>query len=287
MLGCPLDRVYAIELENDRAEAVRQLMPEANVLGPCSTFGCAVTDRVFPFIWCNPPFDDAIGGGGRVELQFLDRASRWLMPGGVMCLLCPEDTMRDHRTQQYFRMRYDTVSVIRLPEEHRPFREVAIIGVKRKTWADLEKVGWLDVLCKTPVVYQIPGSGVPQTWEQTAYTPAQLREAINASPLRKLLTEPPKRTIPRPPLELGHGHIALLLASGQIDGIVCPDGEPPHVVRGVSRKTEYLKDVEVKEDGSGHTEIYNERIEMLVRTVDVTGRIKTFGSNSQQGNANA
>jgi len=66
---------------------------------------------------------------------------------------------------------------------------------------------------------------------------------------------------------------------------VCPDGEPPHVVRGVSRKSEYLKDIEVKDDGSGHTEIYMERIEMIVRTVDVTGRIKTFGSNPQQQSA--
>lgn len=285
-LGCPEDHVYAIELEEERAVAVRELMPSANVLGPCSMFGCKVQDHSLPFIWLNPPFDDAMGGGARVELQFLDRVSRWLVPEGVMVLLCPEDVMKRPDMQKYFRARYREISVVRLPEEHRPYREVAVIAYKRKTWGDTEKIGWLDAMCKTPITYQIPSvDRLPAVFEQTEFTPAQLRDALTASPLLKMLQEPPKRTIPRPPLELGHGHIALLLASGLIDGIVCPEGEPPHVVRGVSRKEEYLKEVEVKEDGSGHTEIWSERIEMVVRTVDVTGTIKTFASGSKQESA--
>lgn len=287
ILGCLPEHVYAIELEEDRSAAVRGLLPSATVLGPCSTFGCRVPEGSFPFIWCNPPFDDAIGGGARVELQFLDRATRWLMPGGVMCLLCPEHVMKRKDVQDYVKCRYEDVTVVKLPEHVRPFGEVATFMVRRKRWVDPEKTLWIDVLCKHDRLYTIPESTPPYVFEQSAFTPKQLRDAVEQSPLMKMLREPPVRTIPRPPLELGHGHIALLLASGLINGIVCPDDEPPHVVRGVSRKEEYLKEIEVKEDGSGHTEIYAERMEIIVRTVDVTGRIKTFGSNQKKGSATA
>lgn len=281
-LGCDPERVYAIELEEDRSAAIRGLLPSAKVLGPCSTFGCRVAGNSFPFIWCNPPFDDAMGGGARVELQFLDRATRWIAPGGVMCFLCPEHVMKRKDMQDYIKVRYETVTVVKLPESVRPFGEVATFAVRRNRFVDPAKVNWIDVLCRTDQTYTIPPSSPPHEFEQTAFTPRQLREAVDKSPLLKMLREPPERTIPRPPLELGHGHIALLLASGLINGIVCPENEPPHVVRGVSRKEEYLKEIDVKEDGSGHTEIYAERMEIIVRTVDVTGTIKTFGSAKKQ-----
>jgi hypothetical protein len=80
-------------------------------------------------------------------------------------------------------------------------------------------------------------------------------------------------------LALGIGHVALLLASGHLDGLVQPAGQSPHVVRGTSRKREYTAGVTETENPDGSTTTkttISERIELLVRTVDITGQIQTF-----------
>ena len=99
------------------------------------------------------------------------------------------------------------------------------------------------------------------------------------SPLCFHLTAPAESKLPSPPLALGIGHVALLLASGHLDGLVQPAGKPPHVVRGTSRKREFVADVTETENENGSTTkktTISERIELVIRTVDLTGRIQTF-----------
>ncbi len=102
---------------------------------------------------------------------------------------------------------------------------------------------------------------------------------LSQSPLRAHLTALPEQSLPAPPLAIGIGHVALLLASGHLDGIVQPQGQPPHVVRGTSRKREFVADVTESENPDGSVTkrtTLSERIELIVRTVDRTGEIQTF-----------
>jgi hypothetical protein len=99
------------------------------------------------------------------------------------------------------------------------------------------------------------------------------------SPLRSHLTSPPHVPLPSPPLPLGIGHVALLLASGHLDGVVQPEGQQPHIVRGTSKKQSFISNVTetVNEDSSTTTKTtISERIELVIRTVDHSGRIRTF-----------
>ena len=48
------------------------------MLAPADYFGCQRAAGTLSFIWCNPPFDDEYGGGGRVEREFLEAATRQL-----------------------------------------------------------------------------------------------------------------------------------------------------------------------------------------------------------------
>jgi hypothetical protein len=107
----------------------------------------------------------------------------------------------------------------------------------------------------------------------------ELLEMLAASPLSRMLEEGPKRKdLPRPPVPLGRGHIAMLLASGTLDGIVRPDGEPPHVVRGVARKQEVLVSAETEDNGKTvkTVERYQEQIKLIVRTLGQDGIVRTF-----------
>ena len=89
---------FAIELDDSRAAALHAALPEARVLAPASFFGCRASFKSFSFIWLNPPFDHSYGGH-RVEEQFLVNATEWLMPGGVMALVCPEDVVAEYSTR--------------------------------------------------------------------------------------------------------------------------------------------------------------------------------------------
>lgn len=280
-LGLPPEQVYAIELEEDRSQDVHGREAIGNVLAPCSTFGCSVQKESLSLLWLNPPFDDAIGGGARVESQFLFSTIKWLAPGGVLCLVCPADVVGNDGLKRLLMAWCDRISIVPFPEDHRPFNEVCVMAYRRPDPVDPRDLMWLRCRETTPIQYDIPAlkSG-PKVFAKTALTEPELLRAIESSPLTQLLTKAPAPPMSRPPMELGVGHLALLLASGHLDGLVEPDGEPPHVVRGVARKREYLKDTEIDEDKV--TMIYSEKIEMLVRMVDVTGSIKTLGGEADK-----
>lgn len=276
ILGVPMEHTYAIELEDGRADEVRETLPGANILAPCSAFGCSITPRSISLLHLNPPFDDSIGGGSRVEAQFLSYATSWLAKDGVLCFVCPEKVAYNTVVRNILKSGYADVQVLPFPAAHRPFNEVFILARKTGEFQHPREVEWTDIALEGDEQYQLPLVVPPDAFRQTELTETQLSVALKESPLRAIFTEPPKPKVSRPPLELGVGHIALLLSSGHLDGLVEPEGEPPHVVRGTCRKSEQLADVVVTEEST--KEIYRERIEMVVRTVDVLGQIKTFGS---------
>ena len=284
LLGCPQSMVHAIELDDGRADSLHATLPEAHVLAPASFFGCRASLNCFSFIWLNPPFDDSYGGC-RVEEQFLRTATDWLVPGGVMALVCPEDVVDEYSdARRHFTIYYENCMIVPFPEAHRPFHEVIVFGHKRvrpevDRWRAGCWKGWESVEAPKDFRYHIPPGSGPRIFQKIEPTETELQDMLITSPLRSHLTAPPVVSLPSPPLSLGIGHVALLLASGHLDGVVRPEGKQPHVVRGSASKREYISDVTdiVNPDGSTSTRTtISERIELVVRTVDLTGKIRTF-----------
>jgi hypothetical protein len=288
LLGCPQALTYAIELDDSRAEALHTALPEAHILAPASFFGCRASPNSVSCMWLNPPFDDGYGGH-RIEEQFLVTATSWLAPDGVMALVCPEDVAdRYSAVRRHFASHYDRCTIVPFPARYRRFNEVIVFGVKRARlhMGSTAPSSWEAVQAPTGFVYQIPPGSGPRCFAKVEPTESELRRMLADSPLRSHLTALPEQRLPAPPLALGIGHVALLLASGQLDGAVQPEGKPPHVVRGTSRKREYVADVTESENADGTTSTrttISERIELVVRTVDLTGRIQTFMDTDAQG----
>ena len=282
LLGCQPTLVHAIELDDSRSDAIHAALPEAHVLAPADFFGCRASCGSFSFIWLNPPFDYSYGGH-RVEEQFLWRATEWLMPGGVIALVCPEDVVEEFSdARQHFTRFYENVNVVPFPEAHRPFNEVIVFGHKRSR-PEVDRTrdwkAWESVQAPQGFRYQIPPGNGPRLFQKVQPTEPELERMLNGSPLRSYLNSPPVAPVPSPPLPLGIGHVALLLASGHLDGVVHPKGKLPHVVRGTSRKHSFVSDVTDTENQDGSTTTrttISERIELVIRTVDSKGRIRTF-----------
>lgn len=281
LLGSPQTMLFAIELDEGRADKVRTLLPDAHVLAPASFFGCRASRNSFSLIWLNPPFDDAYGGH-RVEDQFLRTATEWLVPGGVMALVCPEDVAGEYsEARRHFAVYYENCQIVPFPEKHRKFNEVIVFGQKcARPRGDRDgSMCWEAVQAPKGFVYFIPAGRGPRIFQKVEPTEPELQHLLAHSPLRAQLTTPPEMPLPSPPLTLGIGHVALLLASGQLDGVVQPEGQSPHVVRGTSRKREYVADVTETENADGSTTTkttLSEKIELIVRTVDCTGHLQTL-----------
>jgi hypothetical protein len=287
LLGCPPTQTFAIELDDSRAERVCASLPDAHVLAPASFFGCRASRNSFPLIWLNPPFDDAYGGH-RVEEHFLRTATEWLVPGGVMALVCPEDVAGDYsETRRHFATYYENCRIVPFPEKHRKFNEVIVFGQKcaKPRGGQRDSLAWESVQAPKGFVYHIPPGLGPRIFQKVEPTESELQHLLAHSPLRGHLTTPPEIPLPSPPLALGIGHVALLLASGQLDGVVQPEGQAPHVVRGTSRKREYVADITEIENVDGSTTkktTLAEKIELVVRTIDLTGRMQTHLETAAQ-----
>lgn len=279
LLGCAKTAVYAIELDDSRADKLRAALPEAHVLAPANFFGCRASLNSLSLIWLNPPFDDAYGGH-RMEQRFLLNATDWLMPGGIMALVCPEGVADEYSdVRSHFAAYYEHCQIVPFPQRHRRFQEVIVLGRKRSQRLGDRRSSWEDVQAPAGFLYPIPAGSGPRVFQKIEPTEPELARLLARSPLRDHLTAAPVTTVSSPPLALDIGHVALLLASGHLDGVVQPADRPPHVVRGTARKQEYVSDVSnvVNPDGSTTKRtILSERIELIVRTVDATGTIQSF-----------
>jgi Uncharacterised methyltransferase family (DUF6094) len=279
-LGCKPEYVWAIELNDTRAEAVKANLPGSNVVAPASFLGTAATAGTFSYIWLNPPFDDEAGGGGRVEAAFLRRAALWLKPHGVLQLICPERVAKGHEVVNFMLQWFDRITLHPFPDAHRKYDEVVVTATRRTKPRSSAGHYWHEECKSELAIYELPASSGPKRFEKVTFTDAELFEAIRRSPLRRHLETPKDLPVVEPPLPLATGHIALLLASGKLDGAVYPKGEEPHVVRGTASKVKYQSDQTVNETADGGTKtttVYSEKIVLTIRAVDRTGEIKTFG----------
>jgi hypothetical protein len=282
-------RPYAIELDEKRAEDCHRNLTgedlQGKVLAPASFFGCASSLLSFSLAWVNPPFDDEIGGGMRTEHTFLQRATQWLRPGGVLCFVIPDHVTQRWDVTDFLTQWYTRLATLPFPAEYRNYDEVIVFGIKRSKSIErhsekaVEEGERLSLAPDLTLPYDIPPGQPPKRFEKIELTEPEIAAEFAASPLRRWMAPPPEPPLPQPPLPLATGHLALLLAAGHLDGVVRPAGEPPHVVRGTAHKVTYTASVEETEnqDGSVTTRtITSEKILLTVRTAESDGTITTL-----------
>jgi predicted RNA methylase len=321
-LGIPASDVFCVELDPGRADAIRAALPGSNVVGPTSFTGTHITPRSMSMAYVNPPFDSELGGGRREEEAFVQSASAVLASKGVLVLVCPIGALCGNRSFiNLLESRFDQVQVFKFPVDQRKYKEIVLFGVRRdvdlpatpdsrrgqldawryayrqseieshlalvgKPHHALDLYGGIESRDLGVHVYSLPHAYPPHVFRKNSFTPQELKARLDASPLCRLLDEDAMIPLERPPLPLGSGHLAMMLASGKLDGpIHAPGGS--HVVRGTQWKEEYYNAeastcTEDADTGKVKTvDVFSQRPIVALRAVDESGTIYTF-SNSQE-----
>jgi hypothetical protein len=149
------------------------------------------------------------------------------------------------------------------------------VGYGRHVW------DWLEKRMEAHVVYTLPAGQRPTVFRKSEPTDTELARLVAQSPLRFHIERAADTADyrPRPPMSPGIGHRAMLLASGHIDGLICPADEPPHVIRGTAAKDTYVASCDTSEDHDGTVTsrtVISERPRLVIRILDSEGIITTL-----------
>jgi len=271
-LGVPQERIVAAELEVGRSEALMRRLPRAHVTGSVDFLSATYGSGGASVLYLNPPYDSELGYSERLESTFLSRATNILVAQGILIYVVPRSRVRGGGLRKMVHNLYADVESFDFPEELRDYDECVVIATKRRRPINDEftHMGFLRSTSELSV--RDARAGVMFAFRKQQYTDQELLKLMRTDRAIESMTGNHRESRQlRPPLELGDGHKALLLAAGYLNGRVAKPGRPPHVVRGTSRKVERVK--ETTKAGGYVTQVIEERIQLLIRKVDASGVI--------------
>lgn len=264
---------YGVELDKRRAELAKDAI-QTVVQAPIESM--IISNDVYSLLFLNPPYDHTMLGIGddkseRKEYTELVRGTRYLAPGGIMIYIIPSYRYTDKKIARFLASHFEDIAVTRFTDEDYPdFRQCIFIGKKKKAdYKELNErlfeflqqmdseefvekhVSPLNQLLQNEKSWSVP-AGVSEV--PTFYTRMQNKsEFISAIRQNKGFDAFIQRTKTKqleiggsPLLPIAQGQMALLLASGAVNGVI-GQGDNLHIVQGMEivtkevtqEKTEY------------------------------------------------
>lgn len=295
---------YGVELDNKRAEIAKTKIDHL-VHAPLESM--VITNEVFSMIYLNPPYDFEMRGEDgenamRKEYKFLIQSTRYLAKHGVLVYVIPSYRFADNKIARFLATQFDNVGIVRFSsEDYDDFKQCVFIGRKRseavkeinKKLYDfllemesndfvLSNVTPIDIMVQSGHRWKIPSG---RTMVKTFYTRLEnkkeyVEDILNSKGFLAFKENAKPRTLEiggNPIINIPQGQMALLLASGAINGII-GQGDKLHAVQGmeiVSKKTEE----EVKNNDNGTkttiTKVRTQR-DVSVKVITPQGIIKKF-----------
>ena len=306
---------FGVEYDKERAWHSKQLLDHC-IHGDMRD--CMIGARQFGLLFLNPPYGDAVAdkaqladpkaGRLRLEKEFYRRTNGLLQFGGVMVLIIPYYTL-DKEFSTWVSRHFHDVKIFMAPEQQ--FQQCVIFGVRHKItdqWSTTE-----EYLSTRDYLYRV-GRGdakaeeLPEFWNDQSFSDdedgfytipdvtqtgkfemvrldgLQLADTLKSSAglwkqYDQIFTHQKTWDHKRPLCDVSDWHLALMLAAGQVSGVVNSNDGRTFVVRG---DTYNDKQVTVTEDAGAkgqhqtvrtHTDIFIPAI----RGLDMTPGSETFG----------
>jgi hypothetical protein len=215
----------------------------------------------FSFLYLNPSYDSEIGSADnrRMEYFFLEHTFRWLIDGGVLLMVVPQERLDS--AIPLLAGNFTGLRIFRLtdPEAER-FDQVALFGVRKRIRGEhydrnrsqLVEMVWrnpMPVLSGAETPYSVPpAQAVPLVYRGLPLD--QIEDLVPASAVWQQVAPflLPKEEVQggRPITPLHAGHVGLLCTAGLLNGVF-GQGSDRHIARW--RTVKSVTVFEVKENG--------------------------------------
>lgn len=201
----------------------------------------------------------------RDDKYLIALVSEKLTPGGVMILVAPKEFIDGH-VSHLLTSRFEDIAVFRLDDdEYEKQRKVVLFAKKKKKFVKVPEEAYqlmqykykpyreIDVLePQAKPMYEVPSKSKEDilNFRIGPVSPEEVMSALQKSSLIQQYQETYSQIldneVPKPPTHLHKGHVALLLASGYLNGYI-GSGPDQHLVKGSARKM--VKEC-IEEDGN-------------------------------------
>lgn len=231
------------------------------------------------------------GAGGAARLRII---LPWLRPGGILLALLAPDELTPS-TIKLLSARCEAVTPYRLSSG--VTSALVILGRKktepgfdpavRDTLA-VARAGRAQILPARPsATYTVPAGRPLPMFRSSILDPETLEAEVRRSPVWSAFWQAQvagrgRRQV-RPPLPLHKGHLGLLLAAGECDGIV-GEGADRHLVRGIVRKRSIvLSDYDNGEQTTRTRDVFR----VVVKLLFSNGTLRVIGDQAPPASVEA
>lgn len=273
---------YGVELDKGRAALAEN---ELTKVTQSPIEAMVISNNTFQLLFLNPPYDDTMKMDNETKVERkeyieLHRNTKYLAGGGIMVFIIPSYQFANQKIARHLATNFEDCGIMSFSrEDYSDFRQCVFIGRKKrgkaKMFGQREKKLYQfllamedeDFIAKsvTPInrmvgnkVWSIPEGN---TEIKTFYSKLRNKEEFSAGILASKGFEAFKNRTTTPTLSIGgdpilppnKGQIALLLASGVINGQL-GKGDSYHLVQGQEIvETVTNEEVEIQEKGPKKT----------------------------------
>ena len=278
---------YGMELDKERYNISSRVLD--NTIWGDALYELRTPEKGFSLLWLNPPYDletdDYSEDSKRLEIKFLEKHWRLLMDKGVLVYIVPFNSARE--SERFLKRRCSNLTILSFPvSEYDSFKQVVVICTKKKPLKEeiahntlifssidtMEPEDAPEILGTTEETqsccYDVLGLEGDVHFRSFRLDPDKAVQEIGGSPLwsrmeQKLFPDPDGIKM-RPLMPLREGHLAMLLASGLMNGEVTGNDGTRLIVKG-SVKKEVTCDYEETE--TSEKEIETDRYVITVRAI--------------------
>ena len=235
---------YGVELDEGRAEEAQTRLHR---VGFGSFFHSTVSHEAFHLLFLNPPYLSVLnenGGKSRHEKRFLIESIRSLLYGGLLIYVIPYYRL----TPDICRVladNFDDLTLWRFTgAEFQRFRQVAVMGIRKKKATEPSDTLWLEHCAVSPETipsltempegrYALPA--VPtevSAFKGEIFNERELEQQLRHSDSFEQMMARSELDggVKHPLLPLSIGQIGLIGGSGMINGLI--ECEHPHIIKG-------------------------------------------------------
>ncbi|AMM40761.1 SAM-dependent methlyltransferase [Candidatus Desulfofervidus auxilii] len=282
-------KTYGVELDLQRYTEAQAMLN--HTIHADALMETRISNEYFSLLFLNPPYDweqeseeTYYSNSTRYELSFLQKYTEKLRPDGILVFIVPFSFLSRYSCCSFLTSNYSHIKIFKFPAElYKPSKQIVIFARKQtlpydhqlfKTISELKEEEIEEITEVTRPFYELPPSNILKEPRFTSvrFDPEQVAKEVETHGINIEEEINPAIGLTdsiRPLMPLRKGHMALLLASGFMDGILEKDGKKL-VIKGFTKtdKTE----IEETDDEGNRVKKTIQKPKTVIRALDIENK---------------